>query len=323
MKNAITASDPIVAEQAGALLATGAIETVLAGALVAAAREPSVLFGPLQIIVGGAGMGLLAVDGRVRQPGRGVERPRGFRPEDEIPEAAYVGAPSFVSAVFAALAMSGNDATRATFGPAITAGKAVSKERAAFLDRISRRGPQALADADVAGELVAAAGRIAGGLLSTEDLATPTPSIEKCSVDSRDDREIAIAPWAANASGSGARVEVVVAADARGRIAAACYEVATDAVPLGVFDLSAPKHAAPVLRGQERVRPGDALAAPAPLAIFQGKSGWEAIVGASDLTLETLLERATGELIEVVRALGPSARMIARADDRVRVLQGS
>ncbi|MGH7282503.1 MAG: hypothetical protein ACRELY_13335 [Polyangiaceae bacterium] len=322
MKSAIVASDSVVAEHAGALLTTGAVEAVIAGALVAAAREASVLFGPLQILIGGAGAGLLAVDGRVRQPGLGAARPRGFREEDEIPDAAYVGAPAFAAAAFAALALSGNDATRATFAPALAAARTLSKSRHELLDRISRNGAFALADSATSSELVAAVGRISGGLLTAKDLASAKATVEKCVVHTNIDREIACAPWSTAARASSSTIHFVLAADARGRVAAASYEVSSDAVPLSAFDLAAPRHASPVLRGKERVRPGDTLPACAPLAIFQTRAGWEAIVGAGDLTTDGIVERGVGSIADVVRKLGSSARAIARADDRLTVLSG-
>lgn len=320
MKSAIVASDPVVAEHAGALLTTGAVETVVAGALVAAARDASVLFGPLQILIGGAGAGLLAVDGRVRQPGLGAARPRGFREEDEIPDAAYVGAPAFAAAAFAALALSGNDATRAVFAPALAAARVASKPRHELLERISRIGAFALAESATAGELVAAVGKIAGGLLTAHDLASAKASVEKCVVSSNDDREMACAPWSTATRAATSTIHFVLAADIRGRVAAASYEVSSDAVPIGAFDLAAPRHAAPVLRGKERVKPSDALPACAPLAIFQTKAGWEAVVGAGDLTTEGIVERSSGAIADAVRKLGTSARAIVRADDRLTVL---
>lgn len=319
MKSAIVASDPVIAEQAGALLTTGAVEAVVAGALVAAARDASVLFGPLQILIGGAGAGLLAVDGRVRQPGLGAARPRGFREEDEIPDAAYVGAPAFAAAVFAALALSGNDVTRATFAPALAAARVLSKARHELLDRVSRIGAFALAESSTAGEIVAAVGRIAGGLLTAQDLASAKATVEKCAVSATGDREIACAPWSSDARAATSTIHFVLAADARGRVAAASYEVSSDAVPLSAFDLAAPRHASPVLRGRERTRPGDALPACAPLAIFRTKAGWEAVVGAGDLTTDGIVQRTVGSIGDSLRKMGSSARAIARSDDRLTV----
>ena len=325
MKSVVVCSDPIVEEQAKQLLTAGAVETVLAGALVAAAREPSVLFGPLQIVTGGTGAGLLAYDGRVRQPGKGAQRPRGFKEGEEIPAAAYVAAPAFAAAVFAALSQTGNDRTTAVFAPAIAQAGTLSPARKDLLNRIARKGAQALAHDDVAGEIVAAVGKMAGGLLTQEDLAIGPPAVERLELEERGERSIAVAPWSRGISTvvPGTRVEIIVAADARGRIAAACWEVAEDGLVLGAFDLKIPKHASPVLRGKTRTKPGDVIPAPAPIAILQGKQGWEAVVGASTATSDALVEAAAhSELNEVLKSIGASATAIARTDDRLRVMKG-
>lgn len=328
MKSAILASDSIVAEHASELLKTGAIEAVVGAALVAAARDASVFFGPLQILVGGSGTGLFAIDGRVRQPGLGVVRPRGFRGEDEIPPAAYVGVPAFSGAAFAALALTGKDVTLAVFSPAISAAKAISKPRAELLNRIARKGAAALADNEIAGELIAAVGRVAGGLLTQEDLASARPDVGRCLVIEHGMRRIAIAPWDAPRAGAApsTRLEVIVAADARGQIAAACYETSADAVSLGAFDLSAPKSASPVLRGQERVRPGDPIAAFAPIAITHVEALWESVLGVTRGVHGTELANAfagpDADIEKMLRTFGADAFAIERAESRVRIVRG-
>ena len=324
MKSAIVASDSAVAEQATELLKIGAVEAVVGAAIIAAARHASVFFGPLQMLVGGTATALLAIDGRVRQPGLGTARPRGFKEEDQIPAAAYVGAPAFAGALFAALALTGRDATLAVFAPGIGAAKSHSKSRADFLNRIARQGAAALADNAVSGELVAAAGRVAGGLLTQEDLAAVRPDVIRCEIVEHDARRVAIAPWPAPRSRNARenKLEIIVAADARGQVAAACYEVASDALDIGAFDLAAPKSAAPVLRGQERVRPGDPIAAFAPLAISHRDALWEAVVGIAKSISGSDIANALSSSDDVgleddLRALGPAAA-IMRAEDRVR-----
>jgi len=327
MNSAIFASDSIVAEQASDLLRTGAVEAVVGAALLAAAREPSVFFGPLQILVGGLGTGLFAIDGRVRQPGLGVVRPRGFRAEDEIPAAAYVGVPAFAGAVFAALALTGNDVTQTVFGPAISVAKTLSKPRAELLNRVARKGAGALADGDVSGELVAVAGRIAGGLLTQEDLTSARPEVGRSLVVENGDRRIAIAPWTATESpSSGAKIDIILAVDARGQVAAACYETSLDAIPLGAFDLSAPRSASPVLRGQTRTRPGEPIPTCAPLAITHGQSLWESVLGVAQAIDGHVLAGQLGDLdtdVEsTLRSIGYEATAIVRAETRVRILRG-
>lgn len=328
MKAAILASDSVVAEHAADLLKVGAVEAVVAAALVAAAREPSVFFGPLQLLTGGAGAGLNAIDGRVRQPGLGAHRPRGFKDGEEIPPAAYVGVPAFAGAVFAALALSGNDATLGVFSPAISAAKAISAPRADFLNRIARKGAGALAENEIAGELVAVAGRVAGGLLTQEDLAAVRPDVARCEVvehaDEQGPRRIAIVPWADEpARAFEGKIEVILAIDARGQIAAACYETSADAVPLGAFDLSAPKMAEPVLRGEERLRAGTALAAYAPIAILRA-AAWESALGVTRAMHGAGVAHAgaNGDLDAIVQALGPGALGIQHVESRMRLVRG-
>ncbi len=327
MKSAILSSDPIVAEQATELLKTGAIEAVVGAAIVAAARDASVFFGPLQILVGGSGTGLFAIDGRVRQPGLGVVRPRGFKEEDEIPPAAYVGVPAFAGAVFAALALTGKDVTLSVFSPGIGAAKAHSTARSELLNRIARKGAGALADGEIAGELVAAAGRVAGGLLTQEDLASTRPDVGRCQIIEEGKRRIAIAPWNAPESRTAAttNVHVIVAADARGQVAAACYETSSDAIALGAFDLAAPRCASPVLRGQERARPGDPIAAFAPLAITHVASVWESVIAVAKAIHGSEVASAFGSDSEIeagLRALGRGVGIL-KAEDRVQAIQGS
>src|SRR5580693_5893890 len=90
-----TASEGSAAEAASAMLVKGnAVDAVVAGVFAAAGAGASVLLGPVQIVFGGAGLGLRAVDGRVRQPGKGAPRPRGFTPEQTVAPAARVGVPA-------------------------------------------------------------------------------------------------------------------------------------------------------------------------------------------------------------------------------------
>src|SRR5581483_10997081 len=85
-QKAAAATDRYVAAAARDALAQGnAVDAVLTAVLVAAARSPAVFLGSLQVLVGGAGAGLLAIDGRVRQPGAGVPRPRGFVGDGAVP----------------------------------------------------------------------------------------------------------------------------------------------------------------------------------------------------------------------------------------------
>jgi methylmalonyl-CoA mutase cobalamin-binding domain/chain len=74
------------------LRAGNAVDAVVGAVLAVAAAEASVLLGPLSVLVAGRGAGARAFDGRVRQPGKGAPRPRGFKDGESIPDAARVGA---------------------------------------------------------------------------------------------------------------------------------------------------------------------------------------------------------------------------------------
>ena len=137
---------------------------MVAGVFAAAALDASVLLGPVQLLTGGVGSGLRAVDGRTRQPGLGAPRSRGFLSSDEVPEAASVGVPALPAALAVAHASNGELSFARLVAPAIALAKKESEARRAVLERIARRGALALTDAELGEELVAAAGRLAGGV---------------------------------------------------------------------------------------------------------------------------------------------------------------
>jgi gamma-glutamyltranspeptidase/glutathione hydrolase len=76
------ATDELVQEAARAELvqSKSAVAAVAAGFFAAAGRHPGVLLAPLTLLVAGVGAGGRAFDGRLRQPGLGVKRPRGLLP---------------------------------------------------------------------------------------------------------------------------------------------------------------------------------------------------------------------------------------------------
>ncbi len=308
------ASDPLVARAANDLLARGnAVDAVAAGVLAAAGAHAGVLLGPVQVLVGGAGVGLRAIDGRVRQPGHGAQRPRGLLPDEAVPPAARVAVPALPAALAAALASFGKSTAAAVFAPGIELARAVP-ERAQVLQRLARRGPSALAEAALADELVAAAGRVAGGLVTAEDLARARPTTDACAVVTMGDRRAATVPWGADAvrdastpARAAACVRIVSAADVHGAFAIACYEVPEESLAIPALGLAAPLLAEPVLRGTARVRPGDARPAAAPMALSD-HGGVDLAVGVSQATdAEALLRELlraieSGTPIEVAAA---------------------
>ena len=174
----VLASDADVASIGSALLSRGnAVDAVVGGVFAASGLHPSVLLGPVQLLIGGAGAGFRAIDGRPRQPGLGNPRPRGFLPSEPIPGAARVGVPALPAALLAAVTTYGKLSVAASVGPGLELARGKSKLRAVVLERLAQRGPAALAEAVLADELTACAGRLAGGLLSVRDLDELRPVV--------------------------------------------------------------------------------------------------------------------------------------------------
>jgi hypothetical protein len=328
---AAAASESHVAHAAREALARGnAVDAVVTAVLVAAAHTPGVLLGPVQLLVGGAGAGLVAVDGRVRQPGLGIPRPRGALSGDEVQAAARVGVPALPVALAAILASAGSATLTRAAAPAVEIARGLSPERAAVLRAFGRRGPAAMTAESLTAELVAIAGRAAGGALTDEDLSAVRPDVVTCGPRDLSDRGMFRVPWG-TPEATGDTTQVVAATDRRGLVAIACYEAAVQGLPVPSLGLLAPAQASPVLRGQARLRPGQPLPAPAPIALQARRGQVELALGVgatasaeaelaglvvtlSDeaiLTAETLA-RTTGRAIALVRTRD-AARVVSSA----------
>lgn len=313
---AAAASEAHVAQAARDMLANAnAVDAVVAAVLVAAAESPTVLLGPLQILVGGAGAGLSAIDGRVRQPGLGIPRPRGVVVGDAVPLQARIGVPALPAALATVLASFGSTSMRQAAGAAIARARERSGERAATLEAISRRTAAAMTDDAVAGELTAVAGRAAGGTLTREDLTALRPGLQPC-YPLQDG--IVRAPWP-SARCDGTTTQIVAATDARGLVAIACYEVPLEGLPVPALGLVAPGFAAPVMRGETRVPPGEARPAAAPIALRARHGLVDLAVGVasaedSDAALAAILARLdeATPVFESVRSASGRAVAVAR-----------
>jgi hypothetical protein len=298
-RRAIVASQPGVADAARELPANAsAPDRVVAAILAAAALSPSVLFGPVQILLGGGGFGVQAIDGRVRQPGRNAPRPRGFLERDEVPDAAWVAVPALPAALAATVALVRTSTLSRLAAPAIELAKERSEERAKLLRAIGRRGGGALAERGVADELIAAFGRMAGGILTIEDLAAPEVSVlpAKARVPWLDDLRDAGAARQAKTT-----VHVVAAGDARGRFVVACYEDAREGITFEPLDLVVPRLAEPVRRGEVRVRPGAARPALAPIGLASAGGTIIAAIG------KPLADRTTDDLDAILAKVAETA----------------
>ncbi len=328
-KAASAASEAHAADAARDVLAHGnAVDAVVAGVLAAAAESPTVWLGPVQLLVGGAGTGLLAFDGRSRQPGRGAVRPRGFLANDPIPDAARVAVPALPATLAAVIGSSGTWSLLRTCSRAVAMAKERSPERASTLEQFARRGAPAVAEGWIATELLAAGGRATRGILTSDDLATVRPGVVRCDEQRLEPGGILRVPWLDDGRGDATFTQVVAAADARGLVAIACYEAPFDGLAIPALGLMAPRSAVPVLRGHTRVAPGTPLAASAPIALRAREGTVDLALGvASFAGAQASLAVVTAAIQRVptiAEALGTATagRIVAllRANDQTRVV---
>lgn len=314
IRRAAAASEAHVAQAARDAMPRGnAVDAVVGAVLVAAAEGAGVLLGPLQVLVGGAGAGLKAIDGRVRQPGLGAPRPRGVVAGEQVPPPARVGVPALPAALATVHAALGKATLLRLAGPAVERAKARSPERAAVIEAFARRGAAALTDERVAAELVAVAGRAAGGALTREDLVAVRPAVVACPERSLAAGGVLRVPWGepGAANGGGDATHVVAAADGNGLVAIACYEAPVDGVSVAPLGLVAPAAAAPVMRGETRVRPGEPRPAAAPIALRARKGVVDLALGVgatagAESALAAILERLEPDVV-IAEALGAAA----------------
>lgn len=271
---AAVASSGEVESAANELLAKGnAIDAVVAGAFAACAAHPSVLLGPVQILFGGAGAGFRALDGRVRQPGLGAPRPRGFQAGEEVPDAARVGVPFLPAVLGAALATAGSATFSAVLGPAVASAKGTA--RLDVLSKLASRGPRAIEERPLSAELLALCGRTNGGLLTSDDLSSPRPELLAARRIGRGPKSIATLPWAHVEDDailapqvSAGTTRAVVAVDRHATFAIATWDESPEGIMIDELGFRAPFFADPVMRGEPRTKPGDVRPAAGAMALF-------------------------------------------------------
>jgi gamma-glutamyltranspeptidase/glutathione hydrolase len=244
-----------------------ATDALIAGFLAAAAARPSVLLSPVQAILAGPGVGAYAFDGRARQPGLGLPRPRGATPGQRIPAAARVAVPASIGLLALLHAHDGKTSFQKLAAPAVAVADELGADsRSALLGRIGRRSASALREAITARLLLAVAGRSEGGLLSEQDLAEVRPESQVARESEMGDRRAIDVPWQAPEEAH--RIaEVVVAADARGVLAAMAYCPDDDGLAVPELGLVLPRDATVVQRGVPRARPGEPIPCPAPITL--------------------------------------------------------
>jgi hypothetical protein len=326
------ASESHVAQAARDGLSFGnAVDAVVAGVLVAAAESPSVFLGPFQMLVAGAGAGVRAIDGRVRQPGLGVPRPRGLLAGDRVPPQARVGVPALPAAIAWALGSLGSATQLRVGSAAVDRARARSTERARVLETFSRRGAAVLIEDSVASELTAVAGRSAGGMLTRDDLSSVRPVIVSHDDRALDPSGVLMVPWRGDAAHDASFTQVVAAADARGLVAIACYEAPMDGLYVPALGLVAPAFAVPVMRREPRARPGEPCQAAAPIALRAHHGLADLALGiAQTADAEASLDAVIGTLLNAItisaalaEARSGRTAALVRSGDSVKVLSSA
>jgi gamma-glutamyltranspeptidase/glutathione hydrolase len=252
-KGQAAATEGAAQSAASALVAKGnAIDAVCAGVLAACANDPGVIMGPLHVLVAGPGFGVRCIDGRLRQPGKNAPRPRGFLSAEEVPPSARVAVPSLPTAIATALSMFGTQTPRQVADPALAALERKHPRRA-LLEALAREGPSVLAKDPFAEALTTAFGRLAGGVMTSDDLRAPRAPAEACAILGGG----AFAPFEEDIAHG--ELHAVCAADRRGGVAVACYEIVRDGFSIEALGVIAPLRAEPVMRGVRRLEPGTPL----------------------------------------------------------------
>ncbi len=297
LRFAAISNDPVAEQAAGESLLGGssALAAVLAGFFASAGANAGVLLGPLSILVAGVGSGVRAFDGRLRQPGLGTKRPRGFREEEPVPEAAYVAVPCAVSAVAVAQAY---DEER-SFGAVVKYGiqcaeRAGAESRVQILQVVRGMGAAAFSDPAFVRPLLHVAGASEGGLLTPSDLAAVPADIDVPALAHPAGNSWLETPWAGDGALNpdwasnqpiGGQV-VTIAFDARGVAAAVSFHRTREGVGIDALELEAPRAAVPVLRGVTRVAPGERIACPVSMALrFEAGRPAEVVASPSAIRL--------------------------------------
>jgi gamma-glutamyltranspeptidase/glutathione hydrolase len=274
-------NDPIAEEAAVAQLGQGgsAVGAVLAGFFAAAGGYSGVLLSPLTILVAGIGTGGRAFDGRLRQPGLGTKRPRGFLPEEAIPTAARIAIPGSVAAAAVANAYDGAKSLGSLVKHGILrAERAGADGRAEVLGRVRSLGQGAFAEQSFSRPFLRLAGPSEGGLVTPSDLTNITNIDHAATTRHVAGSDFLEPPWSETSLAEPLPPElgigaVVCAVDVRGVFAAVSYFRPSDGLEIDDLALLAPYVAVPTQRGVPRQTPGSPLPAPAPIAVRCNEGG--------------------------------------------------
>lgn len=259
----VAASDDVALEAAEEAVTNGhsPLGVVVSSYLALAGHYPGVLWGPLGVLVHGLGVSR-CFDGRLRQPGVGVKRPRGYTPGETIPGAALIPAAQVVPALFVALSYDDERRYSELFKSGLAAAKRVgATRRGALLTRIKELGARAFMDPALHRPLLHAGSAAEGGLLGAKDFEPPV-SIDVPTQQTSGPGETQVTfPWERLTEPTlGLEAGYVAALDRRGVGVLLRYERAVVGEAVADWELLLPRSASPVLRGVTRTRPGQELA---------------------------------------------------------------
>lgn len=275
LRQAAASTSDVAALATEAALAAGAnaVEAALSGWLALGGATSWALLAPVTLAVGGAGAGGAFVDGRARQPGKGLVRPLRYASDADVPAIARVSVPATGAVLAAAAALFGVRSSHVASAGAKAAKKARSTARATLLARLGAAPQRALSETSFAAELLAAAPRIDGAMIGAEDLDDIDVEVRhRPDWEAISGRTVATPQWADPLAPRG-RTEAIVAVDAQGAVAAICLDAPQATFSLFDGELELPLAAAGLRKGLPRVKPGAPLASPCAVALVRGDDG--------------------------------------------------
>jgi len=336
-RGAATATNAAAAECAREVLETwgSSADAVVAGFFALAGDHAAGLFAPLVVLVAGPGAGARVFDGRALQPGRGLTRPRGFMHGEAVPAAAHAAVPRSVGA----LALVQRQRGRQTFARLADRGVAIARDtgdddRARTIARASQEGPSFLLRDPYRSAVLTAAGSLARGTLTAQDLEEAQADERPALSDIVEGASLVVAtplgaPIETGTDSMIGRFEAIVAVDAQG--VATCLIAWLDETGVSVPELGVtlPACGAPVRRGVQRVHPGEPRPLATPMAVVErGPDQRVAVAGlrADACRVDDLIALATEPVLEsAVGRLSARGGVIAVAAERSggRVVVGS
>jgi gamma-glutamyltranspeptidase/glutathione hydrolase len=318
-RSAAIANDPVADEAAQEYLLSGgsAVGAVLSGFFAAAGAHSGVLLAPVSMLIAGVGAGARAFDGRLRQPGRGTKRPRGFKSGEEIPNAARVAVPAGVGALLVAHAYDASQRLSSIMKAGISRAERTGAEgRGDLLRRVRAVGAGAMAEAAFVRPMLRVAGPSQGGLVTPSDFGAVNDIDQPAGERKVGGLTLSEPPWALEWEGDAQELGIgcaVCAVDVRGVFAALSYRRVVDGLVIDELDLEAPLIAVPVRRGVKRVAPAAPLPAPAPIAIVRDASGAPSEVIAAPTAPQLDETALSGRLLRLRRSPATQEVQIVRA----------